>query len=179
MESLKYHTEKLCSFYVSDWHLVTMILPYISRQVHEEANITTILEQDIKQNIETLISKLNLKNEKEILKINWEECKVIKYSQIDKKLQNIINSQNTKNIILINGKKSYIDMVNANVDKWITSHVNKLKSREIKIINCYEVTDFNSNIREILDTHDRVLNTSGEKYISEVFDGYQDAKEMC
>ena len=122
MESLKYHTEKLCSFYVSDWHLVTMILPYISRQVHEEANITTILEQDIKQNIETLISKLNLKNEKEILKINWEECKVIKYSQIDKKLQNIINSQNTKNIILINGKKSYIDMVNANVDKWITIH---------------------------------------------------------
>ena len=25
---------KLCSFYVSDWHLVTMLLPYINQKIN-------------------------------------------------------------------------------------------------------------------------------------------------
>ena len=47
--------------------------------------------------------------------------------------------------------------------------INKIK---IKIINCYEVEDFNINIKEILGKHDKILNTSGEKNIAEVFEGY-------
>ena len=70
MENLKKSTEKLCSFYVSEWHLVTMILPYINRELNEKANITTVLEKNIEENIRTLISKLNLKNEREILEID-------------------------------------------------------------------------------------------------------------
>ena len=31
--------KKICSFYVSDWHLVTMLLPYINRQIDEKAKI--------------------------------------------------------------------------------------------------------------------------------------------
>ena len=54
--------EKLCSFYVSDWHLATMILPYISSKIDKDTKIVTIFENNIKQNIETLIEKLNLKN---------------------------------------------------------------------------------------------------------------------
>ena len=27
---------KLCSFYVSDWHLVTMLLPYINKKIKFE-----------------------------------------------------------------------------------------------------------------------------------------------
>ena len=33
MEILKNNIERLCSFYVSDWHLVTMLLPYINKQI--------------------------------------------------------------------------------------------------------------------------------------------------
>ena len=49
----------------------------------------------------------------------------------------------------------------------------KLNKENLKIINCYEVTEFNNDIVNILDDHDKILNTSGEKEIAEVFDGYQ------
>lgn len=57
------------------------------------------------------------------------------------------------------------------MEKW----VKKSDFKKIKIINFFEVTEFNNNIMEILDAHDRILNTSGEREISEVFEGY--AKE--
>lgn len=179
MENLKNHTERLCSFYVSDWHLVTMILPYINKELNEKANITTVLEKNIEENIKTLISKLNLKNEKEILGIDWKESQGMKYSELDRKLKASIKKENSSNIIFISGSKDYIDFVNQNVDKWVNQNVDNLGQCTIKIINCYEVTEFNSSIHEILDSHDKVLNTAGEKYIYEVFDGYSEAKEMC
>ena len=86
MEKLKKDTEKLCSFYVSDWHLVTMILPYINQKLNEKANVITLLENDIENNIKILTSKLNLRNEEEILKIDWKMCKE---SKIEEKLQNL------------------------------------------------------------------------------------------
>ena len=43
----------------------------------------------------------------------------------------------------------------------------------------FEVTEFNNNIVNILDGHDKILNTSGEREISEVFDGYQDFKNVA
>ena len=93
MENLKNHTEKLCSFYVSEWHLVTMILPYINKEINEKANITTILQKNIEENIKTLISKLNLKNEKDILKIDWKASAEIKYTSIDKKLMKMVKDR--------------------------------------------------------------------------------------
>jgi len=179
MENFKNNTEKLCSFYVSEWHLVTMILPYINQKINEKANITTILENNIENNIRTLISKLNLKNEKETLEIGWKECQGIKYSEIDKKLKALMNETNCSHIIFVKGSKSYINLANKNIEKWIDKNIEKLKNVTFKIVNCFEVTEFNSNIKEILDTHDKILNTAGEKYISEVFDGYSEVKEMC
>ena len=69
MELVEKTIEKICSFYVSDWHLVTMLLPYINKEINEKANIITILEKDIEQNIKTLIDKLNLKNKQKILNV--------------------------------------------------------------------------------------------------------------
>ncbi len=178
MENLKNHTERLCSFYVSDWHLVTMILPYINKELNEKANIITILENNIEENIKTLISKLNLKNEKQILEIDWKESQGMKYIEIDKKLKEKMKKKNSNHIIFISGSKNYIDFINQNVDKWISNNVDNLGEVKLKIVNCYEVTEFNSSIHEILDAHDKVLNTSGEKCISEVFDGYSEAKDL-
>ena len=173
MENLKNCTEKICSFYVSDWHLVTMLLPYINKELNEKANITTILEKNIQNNIETLISKLNLQNEKKILEINWENSQGLKYLEIDNKLKEFINKNNCTNIIFVNGSKNYIDRVNQNVDKWICKNVDKIKNVKFKIVNCYEVTEFNSSIKEILDSHDKILNTAGEKEINDIFEGYR------
>lgn len=179
MENLKENTERVCSFYVSEWHLVTMILPYINKELNEKANIITILENDIESNIKTLISKLNLKNEEKILQINWKNSQGRKYLEIAKKFENLKDLENNTNIILINGSKEYIDSVNKNINKVLEKNKLKLKNMKFKIINCYEVTEFNGNISDILESHHKILNTAGEKYIYEVFDGYQNAQEMC
>ena len=59
------------------------------------------------------------------------------------------------------------------MEKTLESFKNKGKNINIKIINCYEVTEFNGNITEILDKHNKILNTAGEKEIEEVFEGYR------
>lgn len=159
--------EKLCGFYVSNWHLATMLLPYINHQIDKEAKIITILENSIEENIKTLVEKLNLKNEKEILEIRWTNLNSKKYSDIENILKQEIR-KTKENIILINGCKDYIIKNNENINKWIK----KSSTNKIKVINLFEVTEFNHNIMEILNAHDRMLNTSGEKEISEVFEGY-------
>lgn len=165
--------EKVCSFYVSDWHLVTMLLPYINSKIEENVKIVTILEDEMKEKIEILLEKLNLKNKKEILDINWENLKSRKYSDISKKLKKQIK-EDTENVILVNGSKEYIEKNNINIEKWIKNS----NVKNIKIINFFEVTEFNNNIMEILDNHDKILNTSGEKEISEVFEGYNKKEQI-
>lgn len=159
--------EKLCGFYVSQWHLVTMILPYVNHKIEEGTKIITFLENNIEENIKTLVKKLNLKNEKEILKIRWTNINTQKYSNIEEILKKEIDN-NKQNIILVNGCKQYIEKNNEAIKKWTY----KTQKQKIKIINFFEVTEFNHNIIDILNTHDRILNTSGEKEISEVFEGY-------
>ncbi len=162
------NVEKLCSFYVSDWHLATMLLPYINRQIDKNTNIITLLENNIKENIETLVEKLDLKNREKILEIRWENINSKKYSDIEEILKKEVNETN-ENIILVNGCKDYIEKNNENIERWIQ----KTGIKEIKIINFFEVTEFNHHIVEILNAHDRVLNTSGEREISDVFEGYK------
>ncbi len=159
--------QKLCSFYVSDWHFATMILPYINSKIEENANFVPVLENNVKENIKTLVEKLNLKNKEKILSINWKNMNSIKYEDIENKLNKEISNKNNEkeNIILINGSKNYIEKNNYNIEKWLK----KSLVSKIKIINFFEVTEFNSNIVEILSSHNKVFNTSGEKNIEEVF----------
>ncbi len=175
MEILKNNIEKICSFYVSDWHLVTMLLPYINRQINEKANIITILENNIENNVKTLVSKLNLKNKEEILNLDWTEKKLLKYSEI-KNIMNKLKSDNIKNVIFVNGNINYVDNINKNINKYLKILNNNLekinKGINIKIINCFEVSEFNLNVHDILKKHDKILNTSGEREINDVFEDY-------
>ena len=173
MESLKMDVEKICSFYVNEWHLVTMILPYINKEINEKANITTILENDIEENVNTLLAKLNLKNEEEILKINWKANKEITYNYIEEIINNLTKNNNNEEIIFINGSRDYIDFLNYQIEKMLKQNIFNIKNKKIKIINCYEVTEFNNGIKDILDSHIKILNTAGEKYITDVFGGYE------
>ena len=159
--------EKLCSFYVSNWHLATMLLPYVNKKIDENIKIITLLENDIHENVKTLVEKLNLKNEEKILSILWENTSSKKYNEIEKILNKQVKNKTENIIILVNGSMDFIEKNNCNIQKWSEkSNISKLK-----IINFFEVTDFNSNIVEILNNHDKVFNTSGEKEICEVFDG--------
>ena len=68
MNNKNYQVEKLCGFYVSDWHLTTTILPYINSKIDEKTNVITILENNIEENIKVLEKFLNL-SEKEKIEI--------------------------------------------------------------------------------------------------------------
>ena len=171
MNMQKKNVLKLCSFYVSEWHLITMLLPYINKKVNEETKIATILENDIKDNVELLVQKLNLKNEEKVLNIDWTKKDSKKYSNISK----IIEGNNENNIlIIVNGNKEYIKEANENIQKYINKNKEKLEKANINItiVDCYEIVEFNGSIVEILDNHDKILNTSGEKEITEVFTDY-------
>ena len=37
----------------------------------------------------------------------------------------------------------------------------------------YEITKYEGNVSKILDEHDKILNTSGEKEIEEIFPEYK------
>lgn len=167
MKVQKSNLTKLCSFYVSDWHLVTMLLPYINKKINEQAKIATILEKDIQENIKILLEKLNLKNKEKIEQINWT----------NEQRKNIFsNIENSKEIIIIvNGGKDFIKNKNEKIEKYLETHeINK----KVKIINCFEVIEYNGSISDVLEEHDMVLNTSGEREISELFGDYENKKVL-
>ena len=161
---------KLCSFYVSDWHLVTMLLPYINKKVNEQAKIAVILEKDIKQNVITLVEKLNLKNKEKILNLNWN-----KKQEIKKQLNKL--KENEEAVIFINGSEEFIKKQNRKIEVYFQKHLIK---NNIKVVNCYDIAKYSGSISQILDEHDKVLNTSGEREITEIFEDYkkQEKKEV-
>ncbi|MFR5683634.1 MAG: hypothetical protein ACLUD1_06165 [Clostridia bacterium] len=173
MEEKESLVKRVCSFYVSDWHLATMILPYLNKVIENNEKIKTILEKDIEENIKTLISKLNLKDEKKLLQINFKQNKILKYKDFVEFMKDEIE-KNKEILLFINGRNEYIEIINKNINNWIRKNKKVLikKNCKIKVLNCYEVTEFNSKMTEILDKHDLILNTSGEKQIEEVFEGY-------
>ncbi len=146
---------KVCSFYASDWHLITMLLPHVNKMINEGTKITTILEQDSSTKTRILLSKLKLKNERQISRINWTKTENI-ISRVKEILENNIED----NIeIIICGSKEYINTANQEIDNY--AKIRDEVSEHIKVINCYYIEDV--NIKEVLKNHDSVLNTAGEK----------------
>lgn len=166
--------KNICGFYVSGVHLITMILPYVRKQIENKIKIETFFEYNLTENKNTVLNNLIIKEEdkKEILNINWNSSKIQKYLSIEKKLKNIIDNEKEINI-LISGSKKYISEANKIVNKFLQKNSGKLIHKYITIINCYEVAEFDDNIREILDMHEYILNTSGVHRIEEIFEDYK------
>ena len=64
--------EKICTFFVSDYHFEMKSLPYISKNLEENRNIIILTENDLKNTIEELIQRTNLNTEvkEKILSLN-------------------------------------------------------------------------------------------------------------
>ena len=148
MVNINKNIKKVCSFYVSDWHLTTMLLPHINEKINEGVKITTILENDLRENMETLLGKLKLKNTEKILNIDWNKTK-----DIEQKIKEITNEEE----VIINGSMEFIRKANELLQKEISEGVT------IKVIDCYDFNEYKEIIKDILDEHETVLNTSGEK----------------
>lgn len=163
--------KRSCSFYISDMHFATMLMPFIKKQVENKINVTTFLENNYSNNIELVLARMKLQEEqkKQILNINWKENKNNKYSNIDKLLKNNI-LKGKENVIIINGKKEYLEIINDMVRKFLDKNSKKYEDTTIFIMDFYEVGTFNENITEILNKHEFIFNTSGKHKIEDVFE---------
>ena len=135
------NNQKICSFYISEFHLLTILLPYINEKIVEQKEIAVILQNDISKNVKTYLKNvrnLNLDNEK-IIDIGWKK-------------NEDINNIDGKDIIII-GDKKYIDKMNSKIDE---------NNNVGEILNCYKISDMD-RIDMVLEKHNKVLKTEGKK----------------
>ena len=122
--------KNICNFYVSEYHLEIMLLPYISKKIDNEENITIITEIDLESTLNVVIERINLDKDKKekIKKIGWN-------------IQNIENIIPNTNVILIGSKK------------FINEKVFELKERQVEnleIIACYNYNEVKNDMKEIV-----------------------------
>ena len=153
MTEINKDIKTVCSFYASDWHLVTMLLPNIDRKINEGAKITTILENSLDDKMSELLDKLRIKNKDRVLNIGWNKTEL-------KNIENIIGKSDE---IIVNGSIEYIEDVHQKIKQYLQMNNDILKGRSISIVDCYDITKYENNVKQILDKHDKILNTGGEK----------------
>ena len=148
--------EKTCAFYASDYHFEMITLPYIEKKLEENKKIIVLTENNLEDTMKTLISKVNLKQEKKnnIFKISWKNDDLNKFKEIKQDIED-----NKDLIILVKGKENYIKNINENIEKW-TNQNNK-----VKIIDCYDIEEVGEKLEGIVNNYGNVLSTTGEKKI--------------
>ena len=128
--------EKTCCFYISEFHLEMILVPYINEKIEE--NITILTEINLKNTIEILISKMNLKpeNKEKILKLGWNGENKVKENS---------------NIIVI-GSRQFIEKTNSKIKNINT----------ISVLDCYDFEKEKDNINDIAYGYKNMLNTLGK-----------------
>lgn len=127
--------EKACCFYVSDFHLEMILVPYINEKIDE--NIIILTQKNLRETLEILISKMNIKeeNKQKILQLKWEG---------DEPKEN-------SNIIII-GSKNYILEKNEEI-----KNINP-----VTVLDCYYFEEEKNNIQNIIKNYSKTLNTLGK-----------------
>lgn len=150
--------KKACNFYVSNLHLSIMLLPYICNEINKDVEVTTIFENLSKKDLESIANKINRKESKELLEVNWtNEDEITEKSINDKK----------SNTIIIEGSKKYIKEAHEKIENLI---VNSKIQNELKIIDCYNVEEVSNEMKEIVKDYNDVINTSGEVLLKKLVD---------
>lgn len=127
--------EKTCCFYVSDFHLEMILVPYINEKIDE--NIIILTQKNLRETLEILISKMNIKeeNKQKILQLKWEG---------DEPKEN-------SNIIII-GSKEYISKKNEEI-----KNINP-----VSVLDCYSFEEEKSDMQDIIKNYKKTLNTLGK-----------------
>ena len=131
--------ERLCCFYVSDFHLEMILIPYINKKIEENIIIKT--EKNLKDTVEILVSKMNLnkENKAKILNLGWN-------GQENKEIED-------KSNIIIIGNKKYIENLN--------SQIRKDDIKDVTVIDCYNFEETKDDMDNIMNSYSQNLNTTG------------------
>ena len=139
MVTKEHKLKRYCCFYVSEFHLEMILLPYIKNNINK-TNFFICTEKSLFDSMKLLLERTNLNNgeKNKILGLNWEN-------------NSIKEIKGEKCTIIINGGSDYI----LNINKEIES----LNLPNIHIIDCYDVNQNGLKIAEIHKKYDDILNT--------------------
>lgn len=144
---------KICGFNVNEFHLVTMIMPYIYEKVNEGKVVSTFFEKDVQEiyNKVLNINEVFWKNKEKLEKIDWNKTNS---NNLPEKFEK------EADIVIVAGKKEYIDKINSLVINFHT---------KFTLVNCFEIDDFNNNLESIIKNYDKILCTKGIREIKELY----------
>lgn len=152
--------EKICNFYANEVHLGVTIIPFVANIIKENSKVCTILNTNINNEIENIVSKINIDNnlKREILNMNWKETKSNE-NEIKDYIENEIKD-NSEIYVIINGSKDEVEKKN----KYVEEIKNQNKDKNINIVNCFQIDETNIN-EGLLENYHKILNSSGCKYL--------------
>ena len=113
-----------------------ILVPYINEKIEE--NITILTDKKLRETVEVLISRMNLKeeNKQKILKLGWDGEEKIKENS---------------NMLII-GSKEYIQKKNEEIEN----------KNAISVLDCYDFDEEKDNINNIVKRYENTLNTLGK-----------------
>ena len=161
--------KKICSFYVNEWHLTTMMLPYINKRIEKGIFISTILEKEIQEKIQELVEKMNLKPEtkEQVLQINWKKNSITDTKKIEQEWERQLQNHDEIEIIATGDQKRF-----QNLDAILEKIMRKeeFAKKKATIVHCYDIANLD-NRNEQLKEHHSILNTAGvHSIIEDVFE---------
>ncbi len=145
---------KICAFCVNNYHLVTILMPYLYEAISNEKEVVTILETDLKDAYEKVVNTNDLfwRNKERFDKIDWNKTLL---NDLKSKLLCIKDDQ----IVIVSGTNEFINIVNKLL---INVHTN------FTLINCFEINSSLLNINNKLREYDKILNTKGLEEIKKI-----------
>ena len=86
--------EKVCAFYVSDYHFEMITLPCIYKNLEEKKDVIILTENNLEKTIKILLSKMNFSENKKtkIMDLDWENDDLNKFRRIKYNLENNIDT---------------------------------------------------------------------------------------
>lgn len=140
MDIEKKENKKMYVFYVSEFHLEMILLPFVNKKIEEKEKIIINTEYDLEDTMKVLLNRMNLKeeNKEKILGLNWNK----------KEKQEMYNKSN----IITIGRQEYIDKIN--------SEIKQGNLNNIRMLDCYKFDDIKEEISDIANKYDGNFNTS-------------------
>lgn len=130
---------EICSFYVSEAHLLTKILPYINEKMNVGKRPIIITENDLTQDVKKylkLVKNFDVNREK-LLSLSWK-----------KKCEGNVSFLNQEIVII--GEKEFIDKKKKELEN----------TKMCNVLSCYKIKKL-KEVETIIYDYDICLNTNG------------------
>jgi hypothetical protein len=144
---------KICSFNVNEYHLVTILMPYIYEAINQEKKVITFFEKDLKEIYEKVLNTNSLfwRNKTKFDEIDWGKLQINKLS---------LKFKNAKSgsIAIVAGSNNFVEKINKLISNFHTNFT---------IVNCFEIKEFEKSLDFNLSEYSKLLNTMGIQELKE------------